>query len=329
MAETQVIARMAEKLSDGIFDEFFWRRTGPMNENWECMHQQRHGVKTHPTDAVFFYDDPYSGGRRYIQCDLKSYSKKSIEHSKIKSAIISLSKQVTCAEVSEDWQRKYLVGEYDAAISGLLFVYNHDDEYDADFDNLLRDVRSEDLDLKIGSRVFVFGPDDINWFDRVATEIAQMRGKRELPDKEYCRYFHPQLVRKTNSLGNDARAATLEMLSSPWIVLRYENDERGRDGVVVFHRRPTTVDNLMYLIEYLRHYQLLEKTVDVTIKVPQEDVDATSKLQKATHEYVDKLSGENSNSSIAVALRQIRLRFVPEMKTSFSRDAIGMEYVEQ
>jgi len=329
MAETQVIARLAEKLADEVFGEFFWRKTGPMNANWPCEHQDQHKVKTHPTDTVFFYDEPYSESRRYIQCDLKSYSKASITRAQMKSAIVSLAKQVKCAEVSSEWQRLYVDDQSTPLISGLLFVYNHDDEYDADFDKLLVEIRSEDLQLNAGSRVHVFGPDDINWFNRVATEIRQMRGKGELPPRQSVRFHHPQLVRKSNFQIVKARAATLEMLSSPWIMMEWDDDDTRREGFVVFHRRETNVDDLVYLLDYLRHYQLLQKRIDVIIKVPQSDVDATIKLQKAVRKYIDHISGSNENSDIATLLQKVSLGFVPESKTSFSTDAIGMEYAER
>lgn len=329
MAETAVIARMAEKLADQILGEFFWRKTGPMNVNWQCEHQDSHGVKSHPTDTVFFYNEPYSESRRYVQCDLKSYSKTSITKSQMKAAIVSLAKQVTCAEVSPEWQRLYVGDETTPVISGLLFVYNHDDEYDAEFAHLLGEIKNEDLKLNPNSRLFVFGPDDINWLDRVATEIRQMRGKGELPAKQSMRYYHPQLVRKTNFQIVAARAATLEMLSSPWIMLGWEDDDNGRDGFVVFHRRESNVDDLVYLLDYLRHFQLLQKKIDVTIKVPQADASASVKLQKAVTKYIDHVSGHNEDSELAKLLQKVSIGFVPENKTSFSTEAIGMEYVER
>lgn len=329
MAETQVIARMAEKLSDEILGEFFWRKTGPMNANWECEHPDAHGVKTHPTDTVFFYDEPYAEARRYVQCDLKSYSKSSISRSQMKSAIISLAKQVRCAETSAEWQRMYVDDDSTPLISGLLFVYNHDDEFDADFDRLLIELRSEDLDLNPDSRLFVFGPDDINWFNRVATEIRQMRGKNHLPARKFTRFHHPQLVRKSNFQIVKARAATLEMLTSPWIILSWEDDDTRQEGYVVFHRRETNVDDLVYLLDYLKHYQLLQKRIEVTIKVPQSDSGAPVTLQKAVRKYIDHISGHNEDSDLANLLQRVKLDFVPENKTSFSTDVIGMEYVEQ
>lgn len=329
MGETAVVARMAEKLADEILGEFFWRKCGPMNVNWDCENRDAHNVKTHPTDCVFFYDEPYSEVRRYLQCDLKSYGKTSITRTQMKSAAVSLAKQITCADVSAEWQRMYVDSESTPVISGLLFVYNHDQEYDADFDVHLSDIRMEDLQLNPDSRLFIFGPDDINWLNRVATEIRQMRGKGELPARQFTSFYYPQLVRKSNFQILEARAATVEMLSSPWIMLRWEDDETRREGIVIFHKRQTTIDDLVYLLDYLRHFQLLQKKIDVAIKVCQSDTDATITLQKAVRKYIDHISGQNEDSDIGKLLQQVSVGFVPENKTSFSTDAIGMEYAER
>lgn len=83
MAENANIAKMAEKLSNDLFSVFGWCGTGPMNIDWACVDQQRHGAQTHPTDAVWYYDEPYSNSRTYILADLKSYGKASITPNKI------------------------------------------------------------------------------------------------------------------------------------------------------------------------------------------------------------------------------------------------------
>src|SRR4051812_33654983 len=107
MAETDQIAKMAELLSQDLFGEFLWQRSGPMNQNWACQHTDEHKTVTHPTDVVFFYDEPYATSRTYIQTDLKSYAKGSITPNAIRNAVKSLAKQVACAEVSPDWQKLY------------------------------------------------------------------------------------------------------------------------------------------------------------------------------------------------------------------------------
>ncbi|MCY0853228.1 hypothetical protein [Cupriavidus sp. D39] len=101
MAETTNIAKMAEKLSKELFAEFLWQKMGPTNINWPCEDQSSHKAITHPSDVVFYYEEPYTQARTYVNCDLKSYAKGSITASSIRSAIESLARALSCAEKSE------------------------------------------------------------------------------------------------------------------------------------------------------------------------------------------------------------------------------------
>ncbi|MBB4587945.1 hypothetical protein GGE50_003849 [Rhizobium leguminosarum] len=330
MAETINRAQMAEDLSSKVFAEFLWQKIGPTNENWPCEQPDHHGTKTHPTDVVFFYDEPYSPVRRYIQCDLKSYSSASIKRTAVKEAILSLADQVSCADVSPTWQGSYTHASSTFEISGLLFVYNHDREFDKSFDSLISDIRPEDIKLPRRSRLYVLGPEEINWLQRVARELQQMRGdedeNRRLPPRERCAFHYPQLVRNTAIRSERARAATMEMLKSQWIVLEHFDEEEVRQGFVIFHRRKTTVEGLMYLIDYLRRHELIVGKTRFDIKVQPDDKEASANLQKAVHEYVSSIPGENHDTEFAKRLARIKISHVPEILTSYSTTEMGMSY---
>lgn len=262
LAETATIAQIAEKLSNEMFGEFLWTKIGPVNQDWACENDQ-HPSKTHPTDVVFFYDEPYSKRRTYLQCDLKSYAKDSITHNQIKKAMISLANQVSCAEISAEWQNLYTTGDSSYDVCGLLFVYNHDGEFDRDFSKIFDQIKWDDIDVPKNARLYLIGPDDILWLDNVRLEIKQMRGSTgagSLPPREHCSFYYPQLSRKPNIQNSDARAATMEMLKSPWITLRYQGPSDREERYVVFVRRAaSTPEEYEYLIDYLRHFQCLDR----------------------------------------------------------------------
>lgn len=330
MAETINRAQMAEDLSSKVFAEFLWQKTGPMNENYPCERQDVHGAQTHPTDVVFYYDEPYSAVRRYIQCDLKSYGATTIKRQVVKDAVLSLADQVTCAEISETWQKRYVHGSSTFDISGLLFVYNHDNEFHRSFDALVSDIRPEDINLPRKSRLYVLGPEDINWLQRVARELQQMRGEEDeskrLPPRERCAFYYPQLVRNAAVRGERARAATMEMLKSPWIVMEHFDENEARQGFLIFHRRKTSAEGLMYLIDYLRRHEMIESKTRIEIKVQPDDDEASSNLQKAVQEYVSSMTRTNHDTDFAKRLAKIRISHVPEILASYSTTQMGMSY---
>ena len=333
MAETANIAAIAEKLSAELFGEFFWQRTGPMNENWACERQEHHKVKTHPSDVVFYYDEPYAKQRTFVNCDLKSYARSSITTPALRGAVESLAKQVACAEISEEWRAKYIHNGVTPAVNGLLFVYNHDSEYDKDFRQHLTAVQhTAKLDLPRGSKLVVLGPEDIFWLDNVRYEICQMRGRRTgpppLPDPEYCKYFSPQLVRRKNLQLDHAKAATLEMLTSRLIILEYSrptaSDHR---GFVLFYRgKGAFAEEFTYLFDYLRHFQLLQGNIDIEIKLLDSSPHAPAMFQKAVQTYVDGLSNGNTKSPLAERVAAIECKRMTQVLTRFSDLELGMDY---
>lgn len=206
MAETDNIAKIAELLSQKLFSRFIWFETGGWNQNWKCVNDEHVSKKraekkrktasssdadetappsakpeenaesvkilTHPSDVVFYYAEPYRPIRTYVNTDLKSYKKSSITSTAIASAIESLALTLECAELSEEWREKFVHEDKTYEIAGLLFIYNHDGEYDKDFDQLLAKVNHERLKIAKNSKILVFGPSHIRWLDNVRHDLS-------------------------------------------------------------------------------------------------------------------------------------------------------------
>lgn len=323
MAETGNIATMAERLSTELFSEFLWERVGPMNWNWQCV-EERHKRRTHPSDIVFYYENPYTASRTYVNCDLKSYATGTINAGVVSAAVASLSKALACAELSPEWQQKYVHEHISADVCGLLFVYNHDGEYDKDFQKLLKEVALDTLDIPQRSKLVVLGPSDIFWLNNVRYEIVQMRGTNALPAKQHCHFFYPHLIRKKNVQIDRARAATLEMLTAPWITLAYQKQDGGkRRGRVVFFRgRGESTEEFLYLIDYLLHYQALVEDTDVQIKILDAHPNAHALFAKAIGQYIDECEGGDELKRL---LDAIEFSQISQIQTRFSELQIGME----
>ena len=329
MAETANTAKMAEKLCDELFAEFLWQKVGPTNENWACAEPDVHGVKTHPSDVVYYYDEPYTQRRTYLQCDLKSYQTGSITSTAVRTAIESLAKQVACAEKSEEWRGLYAHEHVTSAVTGLLIVYNHDGGYDANFSDNLRLVQHDKIDIPKDSKIVVLGPKEVFWLDNVRYEIRQMRGSSgsdKLPTAEHCRYFFPQLASRANLQAESARAATLEMLTSSWIVLEHEAPG-ARRGIVVFYKREgKTTDEFMYLLDYLRQHDLLDDAIDIRIKAFEPDKKCSANFQKASQKYIEEMSDGDGVNDLARYIQAIDFSVVTQVKSTFSTVEIGMDY---
>lgn len=331
MSETSKIALMAMKLSDEVFSEFFWTKVGPEDQNWPCEDKVLHGVDTHPADVVFYYDEPYAQRRTFVHCDLKSYAKGSITTATLQGAIASLAKQIACAEKSERWRDLYMHGNVTPNVCGLLFVYNHDGEYDKDFASVLSAATPKELLLPKGARLFVLGPRDVHWIDNVRYDIRQLRGAAgpaALPAAQHCKFFYPQLDGRANLQPEKARAATLEMLTSPWIVFEYKHGPAlAQRGVIVFYRRSgETEEEFMYLLDFLRHYQVLEDATKVDIRSMASDAAAAARFQKAKQRYVESLGDNGHSTELAAKVNAIGYTKMTQAITEFSSIDLGMDY---
>lgn len=325
MAETSNIAKMAEKLSKELFAEFQWERMDPTDTNWPCEDSDKHNAKTHPSDVVFYYEEPYTQARTYINTDLKSYAKGTISTSSVRAAIESLARALSCAEKSNDFKKLFLHDHVSTEICGMLFIYNHDGEYDKDFRSVLSQVSQQKLDIPSKSKIVVLGPSDIFWLSNVRNEIAVMRGgSNEIPDREHCRFYYPHLVRKKNVQLDRAKAATLEMLTAPWIIMSFINPKKqNQKGYVVFlRRRGESIDEFLYLIDYLMHYQILIDNTEVMIKILDPDPNAAAYFSKARTQYVDQAEG---GQAMKERLELIKFGQINHVKTSFSEIELGMD----
>jgi hypothetical protein len=322
MAETANIAKIAELLASEVFSVFLWQQVGPWNVNFGCEKKDAHQVNTHPTDAVFSYSQPYANEKVYVCADLKSYAKSSISKAAVISALKSLASTISCAEVSHEWQSLYVSKDQTAEIWGMLFVYNHDGEYDKDFRKHLSDVHPGTLDIPKGARILVLGPEDIRWLDNVSHDIVFLRGKGDLPPQSKCKFVHPHLHRHANRNPSIARGASIEMLTGPWIMLEGET-ATGRRMVLVYYKRSgEEVEEFLYLIDYLKTYQVLGPDVDVVIRALEPHAAASAAFDIAVTRYIQELGEE---TEVAQCAKRMKFASITKVKTSFSPIEIGMD----
>jgi hypothetical protein len=321
MAETDNIARMAELLATEIFPLFYWDKIGPMNENWTC-YNPLHEKKTHPSDIVFTYKEPYNSFRSYLNCDLKSYAKNSITPGSIRTAINNLALSVQCAQISAEWQKKYMHHSDNYNIFGLLFIYNHDGEYDSNFDNLLTLALTEDVTIPQNVRIFVLGPSDICYLNTVITDLKVLRGDKKIADKEHCSFYYPDLVNKrANSLISNL-PGTIEVLTSPYQVIKY-TVENISEMLIYYRRTGSSEDEFLFLFDYLFHYQQLQTNRKIVISLPYPDKNAPANFEHAKVRYC--MDRDNADS-IQEILHKVEYRTVTNVNRQFSTTEIGMRY---
>ena len=320
MAETANIAAMAEKISQEIFSEFGWSIFGPCNENSDCVYEQ-HKLRTHPTDVVFYYQHPYSNKTVYINTDLKSYKSESISKAAVGGAISSLAKAVECCQVSSTWQSRYSIPGRNKEIVGLLFIYNHDGNYDKSFPALLETVHRDNFKIRKGSKFFILGPEAICYLKTLATDMKSLRGDGILPAKDQYYFYYPELYQK-KLIREQNSSATFEILCGPWQIIRYKKPN-SKDGLLVYLRsKGDTVEEFQYFIDYLFSYQLIQEMSEIKIRIPYADNAAISNFQRAKASYEMMIGTEVDQGQ--QRLSKLTCESVTTVYTQYSTIEIGM-----
>lgn len=277
MSETENIAAIAGKIKNDIFRVFFWDMHSQENANFSCVceeHKSENGKRktTHPGDVIFHYFDPYLNKRIYLHTDLKAYSRSSVTASKIRDALKSLAMTLECAEISTGWRDVFLANDGESyEVRGLLFVANHDNKAPKKFDELFSKIALQNIPVAKGQVLHVLSPSDVNMLYSIAVDI-----KLRIHDGsmgEVYRFVYPdQTLWKRHTAEDERVGATIEMLLSPYFVIRYSafshDQTQVRRGAVVYYSRcGDTVEEFVYLLDVLSRYQLINSNEDLCVRV--------------------------------------------------------------
>lgn len=350
--ETSTIAKMAEYVSNEILDWFRWKRVQLPDQNFDCVKAATHAPKkdnhTHPVDVVFWYLDPYLNKIVYFNTDLKSYAKGSIDASRIIPALKSLAQTIDCARVSEEWEKRYILDETPHEVRGMLFVYNHDAEYDKSFYDLLTEPRErrgsktkkpprlDAIPLQDGQSIHIVEPLLINYLSTVVADAQRLHAEGTFPEKAY-EFFYPDLKLAKTSGAKLERPATVEVLAGPYLIIRHDKvikyneasgttEERYPEGYVIYYNRPgDSAEEFIYFLDILSGYQIIDGLHRIRVRMAHNSpaLDAHSNFKRAISLYAQDWGFDGHKLA---RLQEIEFSHIEISKYSFSRVNIGWEY---
>lgn len=323
--ETSNIADVANKISADIFDFFRWERVPVMDTNFRCEKSEMHfpskktesqkgsAEKHHPVDVVFRYFDPYLNKYILLNTDLKCYSSKSISTLSIQNALESLAKTVDCARVSSEWKGRYNIGTHPIEIRALCFLYNHDNNFHKEIENLISDLKLDKIPLKQGQVIHLLDPVKIRYLTTVVADIKHLQSRKELPQKKY-NFFYPDLILHkihSDKGSRDRYPATIETLCSPFMVIQHdaveyldedsgEKHSNGNSGYVIYYNQKGETDfEFMYLFDYLSRFQILisKKSIKIRVAHHSPSPDLKSNFRRAQLHYLELWGNDESRKN--------------------------------
>lgn len=283
MSETGNTAALAEIVSNEIFRWLKWETCSARDVDWDC-NSPEHDKTTHPSDVVFYYEDPYSGQTIYVNTDLKSYKQSSITTNSVRSALKSLAMATDCALTNGNWQEKFVNCE-NWDVSGLLFIFNYDGSYQKDFMSLLDKISLDSLGIKRDQRIGIFGPETINYLINMVGDLRKAVQDRRKVDETSYNFYYPNMVdNKKHSL--DFYSATIELILSPFMIIRF-NGNKDKDYIIYYREDGDTTEEFIYLIDTLLTYQILnsENNIEVVLYNPKNDSTAMINFNSAKASY--------------------------------------------
>ncbi len=340
MAENRPIEEMAERISNEIFSLFRWKKPGPTNQDWKCRSDKhiressdgsKHRLSTHPADVVFEYFDPYANRYMHILTDLKSYGEKSITQYGVSEMIRSLSMAVDCTSCSDDFQEKYVNNDRPWDCSGLLFIYNHDGEFDREFDHFLSEVPEQSLHNSKGKRLYVMGPSHIEYLYSIAADIRSLASPAGTQNHRFVLpvnygFYYPHLIQaKASDSFNES--ATIETLMGPWQLVYYPiNKDSVAFGLLIYYRGSgKSTEEFMYLIDYLFRYQLIREDIDIRIRIYQGDPASSIYFSRAAESYAIRWE---MLIDVREKLKRISCENLTERIKSYSKLQLGMSHAQ-
>lgn len=330
MAETINIAKIAEIVSCDLFGVFSWTRNKITNSNWKCGHLKDHNTRsgTHSTDAVWYYDEPYENKRTYIQADLKSYARNTINKATLQTSLNHLAMAVDCAPDSPEWRNNYLLSEEGAGgfqVVGLLFIYNHDGDFDSSFSSLLMNACNGTVfKMKPSTRLMVMGPKQIWELYSIASHIKQLNYDQS--EKLIRTPFYPEgKIRQFRRLSSETDVATtIDTLFSDVISFKVKPESYDGDcqHLHVYYRgMGATKEEFLHLIDSFFRYQTIETAKKIFIHhivVDGASDVASANFERARNEIAELYKvGTNK-------LDSLEFETLPFVKPRFSATEIGM-----
>lgn len=349
MAENGPIEDLAKIISNKIFERFFWKKVGPNDQDFPCGKEESHKPKgkkqthTHPVDAVFCYKDPYLNKTIYLNTDLKSYGKKSIQVKKIEDTLASLAKTIDCARYSIEWQNKYNTEHGSHDVRGLLFVYNHDNNFEHNFYDYFnppkpkpgkrrpKSVNLDNLCLQKDQQIHIIEPTLISYLMAIISDMNELIAEKKFPSDNSYSFYYPQLTYHKVLVEDRNLPATIELLTAPFLIIKhdavveYDNQsglqhEKFNEGYILYYNRSGESEyEFMYLFDLLASYQILDLKNQIRIRVASSKrndsirSNFTRAIEKFAHEW-----GYDNNAK--KKLYSIELHLVPTVKTFYSSE---------
>jgi hypothetical protein len=180
------------------------------------------------------------------------------------------------------------------------------------------------LHLPDSSRIYVIGPERINYLLNILNDLDVQRGRGYFPSGEHIDCAYPDLItaRPARTVCSTGRA---ELLLGPWQVLPYEkisNNSIEKGTYIYYACDGRSTQEFEFLFDYAFKSQLVQPNAKIYIRIPNAHDNAMQNFEQAKDNF---FSHFRAFPEVRNRLDQFLFYRVETVRREFSPVQIGME----
>jgi hypothetical protein len=230
---------------------------------------------------------------------------------------------VECARTSADWRQIYSVpDDEEHEVQGFLFVHNHDRGYEGKFSECMARVSISALPVAADTVIHFMGPTDISRLYSIANDLMRLKFNKLLPVSEHT-FYYPDLVLTRRHTDTWEQPATIELLMSPFFIIKHASAEKISAGYLIYYNRPgSSAEEFEYLFDCISRFQMLEHGQLIRIRSchSKPDLVMLSNFEAAKKKYAKAWGFDQKRTEL---LEKITIEMITSVADTYNPGNVG------
>jgi hypothetical protein len=208
-------------------------------------------------------------------------------------------------------------------VIGLLFIYNHDNEFDRNLYRYIEKVKIQNIPIKPSNRIVILEPKKIINLLNIVYDIKSLVADNTMNRPDGYTFFYPDLVLSKSHGDPWSHAATVEVITGPWIIIKHRsvNDYLGEGYLIYYMRDGGEIDEFVYFIDALSRFQMLLEEDPIRIRLVAPVDNAANNFDIAKNKYLREWGNDPQRQK---RLNEISIETIPVRETRINLSEIGM-----
>merc|ERR1711879_384609 len=193
--------------------------------------------------------------------------------------------------------------------------------FDKDILGVIDGIDFEKINIPENVKILLLDPQKIRTLVNVVNDMKGLVADDLFPRSEYT-FFYPDLVMAKRHGEEWSQPASIEALTSPWLIIKHRATGDIEEGFVIYyHKSGGTVNEFVYLIDAMSHYQMLLSNKPIRVRFTNSEENAANNFNKAKIEYLKMWGADEAREA---QLNRIDARRISKVVSNYCPMEIGM-----